>query len=68
MKNKRTIKIILFILFFAGWLYTAVLQFEIVNKGERFDPFRCSDAKKYFEKLGVEVDCEKIDKEVNNKF
>ncbi|MHA1401535.1 MAG: hypothetical protein ACTSQE_14390 [Candidatus Heimdallarchaeaceae archaeon] len=35
------------------------------NSGRRVDPFRCSDAKYYFEKVGVEVDCRSIDCEVN---
>lgn len=37
------------------------------KNGRRKDPFRCSDAKKYFKNLGVSIDCEKIEREVNGE-
>lgn len=49
------------------FLVLAFVLFEIDHfKGRRTDPFRCSDAKEYFHKVGVEVDCQKIEKEVND--
>jgi len=35
------------------------------KKGRRKDPFRCSDAKKYFNQIEITVDCERIEDEVN---
>lgn len=36
-------------------------------KGKRVDPFRCSDAEHYLQALNVDVDCKRIESEVNNK-
>ena len=37
---------------------------SLMASGIRKDAFRCSDAKKYFAKVKVEVDCKHIDMEV----
>ena len=38
------------------------------KKGRRKNPFRCSDAKYYFSKLNIDVDCSQIEEEVNGKL
>lgn len=67
MKNKTLLQTLVAIVLVAMWGYVTFLQFEIINKGVRNDPFRCSDATHYFGKLGIKVDCARIDNEVNEK-
>jgi len=41
---------------------------QLINdkkKGRRKDPFRCSDAKQYFNRINIAVDCSRIKNEVN---
>ena len=39
--------------------------YETQISGKRVAPFHCSDAKEYFAKINVIVDCERIEEEVN---
>lgn len=48
------------------FLFFALITLEYNQEtGRREDPFRCSDAKEYFHQVGVEVDCQRINEEVN---
>ncbi len=62
MKNIERNIIIVTLVFLVLGLFLVYVNFK---KGRRKDPFRCSDAQEYFHKVGVEVDCQKIIKEVN---
>lgn len=69
MKNKlltTATEITLLIISILMFIYVTILQSEIIQQGRRDDPFRCSDAREYFEKLEIEVDCQRIDFEVNH--
>ena len=56
---------VLFLVFMAVTTIT-LHNMQAQKKGKRVDPFRCSDAKHYFEKQGIDVDCARIEKEVNS--
>lgn len=65
MENKHDMRFFILVLV----IITLTIAFMVQSskpQERRTDPFRCSDARVYFEQVGVSVDCDKIECEVNH--